>query len=99
MHYFDDEGLRLLQVRLLKDPRAGAVIAGTGGLRKLRCPDSRRLKGTRSGIRVIYYWWEPGCQFWLFSLYGKNEMTDLASDSRRALRTMLVNELAARCDG
>lgn len=32
----DDEDIRLLQSELSNEPRAGAVIQGTGGLRKLR---------------------------------------------------------------
>ncbi|MEN9782800.1 MAG: hypothetical protein RJA24_143, partial [Pseudomonadota bacterium] len=51
----------------------------TGGLRKLRFADTRRGKGKRGGLRVIYYWWLGGQQFWLFALYGKNEMADLTS--------------------
>jgi hypothetical protein len=37
------------------NPEAGALIRGTGGLRKLRFADERRGKGKRGGLRVIYY--------------------------------------------
>ncbi|MGH8523843.1 MAG: hypothetical protein ACREXY_06385, partial [Gammaproteobacteria bacterium] len=30
--------------------------------------DSRRSKGKRSGLRVIYYWWLNDFQFWLFTV-------------------------------
>ena len=52
-------------------PDAGDLIEGTGGLRKLRY-DARRGKGQRGGLRVIYYWWDGGLQFWLFTLYDKD---------------------------
>lgn len=52
----DDEAYRLLQLELMDNPTAGAVIEGKGGLRKLRQADSRRGKGKRGGLRVIYYW-------------------------------------------
>ena len=55
------------------NPEAGDVIPGTGGLRKLRFADERRGKGKRGGLRVIYYWWDPGSQFWLFTIYDKDE--------------------------
>ena len=94
--YFDDDGFRGLQNALMKDPAAGDLIEGTGGLRKTRYADSRRGKGKRGGLRVIYYWWQEGSQFWLFTLYGKNEMDDLTAQERKALKERIKLELAAR---
>ena len=48
-NYLDDDGFRALQLLLLQNPEAGDVIAGTGGLRKIRFADSRRSKGKRGG--------------------------------------------------
>jgi hypothetical protein len=79
----DDEGFSGLQVALMADPEAGDVIRDTGGLRKLRFGDPRRGKGKRGGMPVIYYWWDAGRQFWLFTLYGKDEMSDLTPTSGR----------------
>ena len=93
--YLDDAGLRELQDELLKNPEAGDVIKGTGGLRKIRHVDPRRGKGKRGGLRVIYYWWIEG-QFWLFTLYDKDEMDDLSLDEKKALKSMLKKELEAR---
>ena len=94
--YLDDEAFSQLQNELMKNPAAGDVIEGTGGLRKLRFADSRRGKGKRSGLRVIYYWWDAGTQFWLYTLYGKDEMTDLTAKQRRDLKAALKSELEAR---
>lgn len=94
--YLDDEGFRGLQVAMMKNPEAGDVIEGTGGLRKLRHGDPRRGKGKRGGLRVIYYWWDGGLQFWLFTLYDKDEMDDLSPDEKKALKSMLKMELEAR---
>ena len=55
--YLDDEGFRELQNALLENPEGGDLIEGTGGLRKVRHADSRRSKGKRGGLRVIYFWW------------------------------------------
>ncbi len=46
--YMDDEAYKLLQLELMANPKAGAVIEGTDGLRKLRQADPRRGKGKRS---------------------------------------------------
>ena len=76
--YLTDEGFRALQHSLLKNPGAGDVIEGTGGL------------------RVIYSWWDAGRQFWLFTLYDKDEMADLSAAERKMLKDMLKRELEAR---
>jgi hypothetical protein len=94
--YLDDEGFRALQNDLMKNPSAGDVIEGTGGLRKMRHSDPRRGKGKWGGLRVIYFWWEAGRQFWMFTLYDKDEMDDLSQKERKALKEMLKLELEAR---
>ena len=94
--YLDDAAFSALQSALMANPEAGDVIEGTGGLRKLRFADPRRGKGRRGGLRIIYYWWVAGLQFWLFTLYDKNEMKDLTSDQRKALKAMIKAELKAR---
>lgn len=94
--YLDDEAFHALQSALLANPEMGDVIEGTGGLRKMRQADLRRGKGKRGGLRVIYFWWEIGKQFWLFTLYDKNELDDLSPTERKALKDMLKRELEAR---
>src|SRR6266576_2377187 len=70
--YLDDDAFLSLQNLLMSHPEAGDLIPGTGGLRKLRFADERRGKGKRGGLRVIYYWWESGSQFWLFTVFDKD---------------------------
>lgn len=94
--YLDDDGFRALQAELLANPVAGDVIEGTGGLRKMRQADARRGKGKRGGLRIIYFWWEAGGQFWLFTLYDKDEIDDLTPKERKILKEMLKAELEAR---
>ena len=95
-NYLDDEAFRSLQAFLMKQPTAGDPIPDTGGLRKLRFGDARRGKGKRGGLRVIYYWWDDGMQFWLFTIYDKDEMADLTPRQRKELKTMIKAELEAR---
>ncbi|BAO82085.1 cytotoxic translational repressor of toxin-antitoxin stability system [Serpentinimonas raichei] len=91
-NYLDDEGYRALQLDLMRNPLAGDVIKGTGGLRKLRQPDPLRGKGKRGGLRVIYYWWLGGSQFWLFTLYDKDQADDLTAEQRSAIKKLLDAE-------
>ncbi|OYV34440.1 MAG: toxin [Thiomonas sp. 20-64-5] len=94
--YLNDEALRALQNAMLAQPEKGDVIEGTGGLRKLRHADARRGKGKRGGLRIIYYWWQAGGQFWFFTLYDKDEMSDLSAKEKAALKAMLEREMEAR---
>ena len=94
--YFDDDAFRELQRSLMEQPHAGDVIQGTGGLRKLRFGDGRRGKGKRGGLRIIYFHWQEGAQFWLFTLYDKGEVADLTQAQRRALRDLVKTETSRR---
>lgn len=95
-NYLDDAAFADLQRALMKNPEAGEVIESTGGLRKMRFADARRGKGKRGGLRIIYYWWAEGMQFWLYTLYDKGEMADLAPKQRKALKAMIKTELESR---
>ena len=94
--YLSDEEFRALQVLLQRSPDAGDVIQGAGGLRKLRFAEKKRGKGSRGGLRVIYFWWTRGNQCWLFTLYAKGEVADLTPEQRKAFREALKSELEAR---
>lgn len=87
--YLEDDEYRELQNFLIEQPNAGDLIQGTGGLRKLRW--SLDGRGKRSGVRVIYYWQGSEDQIYFFTLYAKNEMPDLSSDEKKALKKMLEN--------
>lgn len=95
-YYMDDISFQTFQSELIKNPTVGDVISGTGGLRKARFTDPRRGKGKRGGIRIIYYWWVYGLQFWLFTLYRKGEVDDLSPKERKVLSEMLLREIQVR---
>lgn len=92
-NYLTDDEYRFLQVELMENPEAGDVIKGTGGLRKVRFRDMRRGKGKRSGLRVIYYYWVKGSEFWMFTLYDKDEFDDLSNAERAAFSELLRDVL------
>jgi hypothetical protein len=94
--YLSEDAFRSLQELLIQQPDAGARIPGTAGLRKLRLSDERRGIGKRGGLRVIYYWWAPGPECWLFTIYAKNETRDLTPSERRAFTQLLKAELESR---
>lgn len=75
---------------LAGDPEAGAVIPGSGGLRKLKWKAQGR--GKRGGVRVIYYWCVGPSLLLLLSAFGKNERTDLSKDELNLLRKAVERE-------
>ena len=94
--YLEDAEFRDLQNQLMDNPEAGDIIEGTGGLRKMRFADAKRGKGRRGGLRVIYYWWLAGEQFWLFTIYNKDEKDDLSPTQKKILKELIKQELEAR---
>ena len=72
-----------LDAFLANDPRAGDLIEGTGGLRKLRWRAQGR--GKRGGVRVIYYHFDETVPLLLLTIYGKGERDDLSMDAKRKL--------------
>lgn len=85
--YLSDEEYRIFQAELMLNPKQGDVIQGTGGLRKIRV--ASRGKGKRGGSRVIYYFLDEKCRFYLLTIYSKNEMTDLTAEQKRQLEVFM----------
>ena len=94
--YLTDDEYRRLQEALLANPEGGAVMPGTGGFRKMRWPDPRRGKGTRGGLRVIYYHFANEAQLWLMTVYGKDELKDLTAAEKRTLKAAINAERKVR---
>jgi mRNA-degrading endonuclease RelE of RelBE toxin-antitoxin system len=94
--YLEDEQYRELQSALANTPELGDLMPGTGGFRKLRWVDTRRRKGRRGGLRIIYYWFDNHDQIWMMTIYDKNEASDLAPDQRKALKAAIEAEKKMR---
>ena len=72
-----------LQAVLAENPKAGEVIPGAGGLRKLRWRTAGR--GKRGGLRIIYYCWSEHRLYMIFA-YDKTQQGDLTSEQLKVLR-------------
>lgn len=68
---------------LAADPRAGALVPGLGGIRKLRfAPDGR---GKSGAFRVIYYVLDDDTPILALLLYAKNEQSNPTPEQRKRL--------------
>jgi mRNA-degrading endonuclease RelE of RelBE toxin-antitoxin system len=81
----DDEYAKF-QRYLVGQPKAGDVITGTGGLRKIRWAAQGR--GKSGGVRVIYYHLTAESQIRLLVIYRKGEKDDLTPAEKVVLRKL-----------
>jgi hypothetical protein len=64
-------------------PKAGDLMEGTGGVRKLRW--GRGAQGKSGGVRVIYYVHSEAMPLYLLTLFAKSERANLSKAERNAL--------------
>lgn len=82
-----DDDLRRLQEELLSDPKVGAVMKGTGGVRKMRFAFEQR--GKSGSVRVIYVDFEVYEKIFLITAYPKNVKDNLTDSERAEIKQMI----------
>jgi mRNA-degrading endonuclease RelE of RelBE toxin-antitoxin system len=90
MQYLSDEQYTELQLALINNPELGPVIAGTGGVRKMRWAAPGR--GKRGGYRVIYYVRRPKGIIWMLTMYPKNVADSIPAQVLKEIREELGDE-------
>ena len=78
-----------IQNILLKNPSEGDIIAGAGGVRKLRVRDISRGKGKRGGFRVLYLDLPEKKKNNLLLIFRKNESEDISPDEKKEIRALV----------
>ena len=68
---------------LAAHPKAGDLMEGTGGVRKLRW--GRGAQGKSGGVRIIYYFHSEAMPLYLLTLFAKNEHDNLGKAERNEL--------------
>ncbi|MHB8966983.1 MAG: type II toxin-antitoxin system RelE/ParE family toxin [Thermoleophilia bacterium] len=85
-----EEEYRALQLALLFRPEQGAVIKGSGGLRKIRW--GAKGKGKRGGCRIIYYLDKSQESIYMLFAYPKSERADLTTAQIKILGKLVKEE-------
>jgi hypothetical protein len=83
-----DAEIRDLELELLANPQAGDVVAGTGGVRKLRVALPGR--GKRGSTRVIYLYVEARQKVYLLLCYAKNQLGTLTAEQKKSIRQLVA---------
>ncbi len=86
----DDEDLRELELSILAHPEAGAVMAGTGGLRKLRFSPSRWRRGKSGSLRIGYAHDARVEKVLILAVYAKGDKSNLTPAERREIKRLLA---------
>ena len=79
-----DEGFESMLEFLARRPRAGRLIQGTGGLRKVRLAQPGR--GKSGSTRVIYYYHNEYKPILLLLIYAKTKQENLSSGQKSRLK-------------
>ena len=82
-----DDELLALQIFLLKDPQAGPVMEGTGGIRKVRFPLENR--GKSGSVRICYTDFEEFEVTYLITAFTKNEKDNLTKNEKNVLKKLV----------
>ena len=82
--YLSDEEYGALQLELVRNPEAGSVVRGSGGVRKVRWAAPGR--GKRGGYRVIYLLRRPKGVIWLLTMYPKNVADNIPAHVLKQIR-------------
>lgn len=72
---------------LAANPKAGDLMQGTGGVRKLRW--ARGGRGKSGGVRVIYYFHSDAMPLYLLTMFAKNERSSLSKAERNGLAGLI----------
>ncbi len=84
-----DADMQSLERELIDDPGRGAVMSGTGGLRKIRfAPPSWRV-GKRGATRVTYIHFPEHEHVWFLAVYAKNVKDNLTPADRAAMKALI----------
>lgn len=73
---------------IARNPEEGDVIPQTGGVRKIRW--RRRGSGKRGGVRIVYFYNDPGMPLYLLMIYPKAQREDLSPESKRAVQALVT---------
>ena len=72
---------------LAANPKAGVIMEGTGGVRKVRFASEG--SGKSGAYRVVYYFHDDNMPLFALALFAKNEKANLTKAERNELKALI----------
>jgi hypothetical protein len=85
--YWDEDERAEFASFIAQNPEAGAVIRGSGGVRKVRW--LREGAGKSGGVRIVYLARNEAGEIYLLTLYAKSESENISLTTLKEIRRVL----------
>jgi hypothetical protein len=83
-----DAEMKAVEDELLADPRAGVVMAGTDGVRKVRA--AQEFRGKSGSARVAYLYVPEHATVYFIIAFAKNVQGNLTSEQKKQVRGLVA---------
>jgi hypothetical protein len=91
----DDEDLQALEQLLLENPERGALMAGTGGVRKVRFAPPSWNVGKSGATRVVYAHLARVAHVYFLMMFEKADQANLTPEQKQSCRAIMLELKAA----
>ena len=85
--YWDEDERAEFAAFIARNPEAGSVIRGSGGVRKVRW--AREGSGKSGGVRIVYLARTEAGEVYLLTLYAKSETGNISLGTLKEIRRAL----------
>ena len=85
--YWDEDERAEFASFIAVNPDAGAVVRGSGGVRKVRW--AREGSGKSGGMRIVYVTRNEAGEVYLLTLYAKSKSENISLDTLKEIRRAL----------
>jgi RelE toxin of RelE / RelB toxin-antitoxin system len=82
------EVMGLIQSDLVRNPKRGAIVKGTHGVRKARVADPAAPRGKSGSYRYLYLYLEHAGRIHLIYMFSKGEQSDLSPEQKRIIAAL-----------
>ncbi|MBO5336945.1 MAG: type II toxin-antitoxin system RelE/ParE family toxin [Lachnospiraceae bacterium] len=84
---FTDDDMRRLELEIMKNPKVGTVIRGTGKLRKMRF--AMKNEGKSGSVRICYVDYTVMETVYLITVYPKSEKDNLSKEECNNIKKLI----------
>jgi hypothetical protein len=84
-----DDDLRAIENEIMRRPLAWPLMAGTGGLRKMRYAPQASGHGKSGGARVCFFLADDAGRVYLIQVFSKHEKENLNAAERGTIKRMI----------